>query len=43
MEMEVYFSREREVEGGATFKVWSRARMSSHSSETSIVVMEGHN
>jgi len=41
MEMAFYFSREREVEGGATFKVWSGARLSSYSYEIPIVVVEG--
>jgi len=42
MEMAVHFSREREVEGGVAFKVWCRARLLPYSSETPIVVVEGH-
>jgi len=42
MEMAVHLSREREVERGATLKVWCKARMPSYSSEAPIVVVEGH-
>jgi len=38
--MTTYLAREREVEGGATFKIWSSARRYTYSCEIPIMMVE---